>query len=261
MNCAVNEIFGPTIQGEGILTGEPSIFVRFNGCNLRCCFKGGSICDTAYTSHHPEEAKYQTTDSVAEKVKSIKKGYPNVKNIVFTGGEPMLQQDAMCQIIDQLGTDYIYTVETNGTIVLKENMRKKIDLWSISPKLSNSCYFEGHDIPQSIQEYHKRIRKNYPAVWSYMEDNYNTQIKFVYTDRETEDEIVKWVHDFQEWIKNNKTNRFKKEQKLNILIMPEGEIEEQINRSAKDAVRACVDHGWRYCDRTHIRIWGNKRAV
>ena len=50
----VNEMFGSTIQGEGMYAGIPSIFVRTNGCNLKCVFKD-SICDTSYTSFNPEK--------------------------------------------------------------------------------------------------------------------------------------------------------------------------------------------------------------
>ena len=43
--------------------------------------------------------------------------------------------------------------------------------------------------------------------------------------------------------------------------MPEGEVNEQISKISEDAVQACIRNGWRFCDRVHIRIWGNKRAV
>ena len=59
----VNEMFGSTIQGEGMYTGIPSIFVRTNGCNLKCVFKD-SICDTSYTSFNPEKPLYDNWDEI-----------------------------------------------------------------------------------------------------------------------------------------------------------------------------------------------------
>ena len=254
MKCAINEIFGPTIQGEGLFNGVPSIFVRFNGCNLRCCFKGGSICDTAYTSHRPEEAEYNTTESATAEIIKILEQYPNVTDIVFTGGEPMLQQDAMADIIKRLGGDNLcYTVETNGTIPVKECMEGLVNLWSISPKLSNSEHFDGCDISEVLQRAHHQNRLNYNAILTYIDDEAPVQLKFVYTDAETETEIAQWMQDLYDI-------RYIAEP-LPVLIMPEGEVVEQITKSSKDAIRACIKHGWRFCDRVHIRICGNKRAV
>ena len=46
----VNEIFGPTIQGEGRSAGMPTMFVRLSGCNLACIW-----CDTPYCFNRSEE--------------------------------------------------------------------------------------------------------------------------------------------------------------------------------------------------------------
>ena len=70
---AVSEMFGNTIQGEGMYTGIPSIFVRTTGCNLRCVFKD-SICDTAYTSFNPEKPLYDDWDDLMD---AFKKSFGN----------------------------------------------------------------------------------------------------------------------------------------------------------------------------------------
>src|SRR5476651_1591023 len=79
--CAmrISEIFY-SIQGEGRLTGVPSVFVRTSGCNLRCAW-----CDTPYASWEPEgEAR-----SLAAIVAGVQ-SHPAARHVVLTGGEPMI---------------------------------------------------------------------------------------------------------------------------------------------------------------------------
>src|SRR5579875_4076192 len=74
----ISEIFY-SIQGEGMLLGVPSVFVRTSGCNLRCTW-----CDTPYTSWNPEGEQF-TVKQVVEKVAQ----FP-ASHVVVTGGEPMI---------------------------------------------------------------------------------------------------------------------------------------------------------------------------
>ncbi len=74
----VAEIFF-SIQGEGILAGMPSAFVRTTGCNLRCVF-----CDTPYTSWQPE-GEHLSIEAILARLAA----YPT-RYAVVTGGEPLL---------------------------------------------------------------------------------------------------------------------------------------------------------------------------
>ena len=74
----ISEIFY-SIQGEGELTGVPSIFIRTSGCNLRC-----SWCDTKYASWEPEGEDIDIDAVLAE----VRK-FP-AQHCVVTGGEPMV---------------------------------------------------------------------------------------------------------------------------------------------------------------------------
>src|SRR6187397_86153 len=74
----ISEIFY-SIQGEGMLTGVPSVFVRTSGCNLRCRW-----CDTMYASWKPEGGEM----SVAEILSAVEQ-WPG-RHVVLTGGEPMV---------------------------------------------------------------------------------------------------------------------------------------------------------------------------
>lgn len=93
-----------TIQGEGPLAGEPALFVRLRGCNLRCTF-----CDTDFESGKQDLG---LTDLLA-KIDELKQ---KARCVVITGGEPMLQDlGPLCyQIISQFGLTV--QIETAGTV-------------------------------------------------------------------------------------------------------------------------------------------------
>lgn len=97
----INEIFY-SIQGEGILIGIPTVFIRTTGCNLHC-----SWCDTKYAY---EEGKEMSEDKIIEKVKE----FPT-SHICITGGEPLLQKDIL-KLIQRLSREnYRICLETNGS--------------------------------------------------------------------------------------------------------------------------------------------------
>lgn len=109
----INEIFY-SIQGEGVHTGVPAIFIRFSGCNLKCPF-----CDTDHSAHAE-----MTADEIVEEANK----YPG-KLIVLTGGEPGLFVDR--ELVAALkGNCREVSIETNGTQRLPDN----IDFVTLSPK-------------------------------------------------------------------------------------------------------------------------------
>ena len=79
----IAEIFA-SLQGEGLLAGTPSTFVRTSGCNLRCVW-----CDTPYTSWEPEGEDLSLAD-VLNRVRALPP-----RHAVVTGGEPLLVAEAM----------------------------------------------------------------------------------------------------------------------------------------------------------------------
>jgi len=86
----VNELFY-SLQGEGKLTGTPSVFVRTSGCNLRCWF-----CDSYHTSWEPTHAT-MSVDDIVEEVQS----HEDADHVVLTGGEPLIHDDAVT-LLEQL---------------------------------------------------------------------------------------------------------------------------------------------------------------
>ena len=109
----VNEIFY-SLQGEGLNTGTPAVFVRLRGCNLQCPF-----CDTEHA-----EGKEMTEGEIIEEVSRYKASL-----VVITGGEPALQlTESLVEMLHLLGKTV--AVETNGTIELPKN----VDWVTLSPK-------------------------------------------------------------------------------------------------------------------------------
>src|SRR6185369_3766784 len=98
----VNEIFH-SIQGESTHAGRPCVFVRLAGCNLRC-----EWCDTAYAFH---EGTPRTVEDVVREVAAF--GCPLVE---VTGGEPLLQADAIPLLESLVAAGYRVLLETGGSL-------------------------------------------------------------------------------------------------------------------------------------------------
>ena len=136
----INELF-ETIQGEGSFTGQPSIFIRLQGCPVACAW-----CDTKHTweielrdevSREVMLAKSQETPqwanfSIEQIVALVTKRDYKAKHIVITGGEPcMVNLAPLCNAFEDLG--YSTQVETSGTFEI--NVSNKC--WvTVSPKVN-----------------------------------------------------------------------------------------------------------------------------
>lgn len=120
----VNEIFY-SLQGEGLLVGTPSIFLRTTGCNLRCTY-----CDTTY-------AYYKGTEmSISEILKQLK--IFSSTHVCITGGEPLLQKD-LPTLLDRLQENhYRICLETNGSIDIKKYLEKQLLMISLDIKCPSS---------------------------------------------------------------------------------------------------------------------------
>lgn len=103
----INEIFY-SLQGEGSRIGQPCVFVRLQGCNLRCTW-----CDTMYAveMHHP-----YTSMSEDEIIKQVSEY--GCKFIEFTGGEPIIHKGIAELMAKFCELGYIVAVETNGSVPL-----------------------------------------------------------------------------------------------------------------------------------------------
>lgn len=135
----INEIFY-SIQGEGFHAGRAAIFVRFTGCNLRCAMAegllspGGFNCDTEFTS-----GRTMIASEIADEARRLA---PDCNWLIATGGEPLLQLDAM--LIGALhASGFKVAVETNGT----QSIPDGIDWITLSPKVAEHAV-----VPAKVDE-------------------------------------------------------------------------------------------------------------
>ena len=229
----ISEIFH-SLQGEGELTGVPSVFVRTSGCNLRCAW-----CDTPYASWYPEGDQRSVAQIVAEVER-----HPSAQHVVLTGGEPMIAKDIRPLASGIKATGRHITIETAGTIA-PDGIA--CDLASLSPKLLNSA-------PDPIE--HGAWRKKHEATRWQPEivrawiDAYPYQFKFVVAQPEDVDEMEHILTALQREIPRHK-----------VLLMPEATSLEKMRGRAVWLGELCKTRGYRYAHRLHIELYGNRRGT
>lgn len=238
------------LQGEGIFMGVPSILIRVSGCNLRCVFRN-SICDTAYSSHNPEASKYSYED-----IQKIVTDNPQITHLILSGGEPCLYPELIQQLIENF-PDHIITVETNGTIY-PGSMANKIDLFSISPKLSSSTPTKEKiqklnlGLSEGWEEKHEGTRENIEAIVKLIRAGRSCQLKYVISCPEDFSEVESQIKRIEEQIGTLLD-------KQGIFLMPEGDSEEKLQENRKMVAELCIKHGTSYSDRLQYVIYGSKR--
>ncbi len=217
-----------SLQGEGILAGVPSFFIRTTGCNLRCRW-----CDTPYTSWTPEGTRCDLDDLVAEATAS------GVGHVVVTGGEPLLQRE-IGRLTRSLRAAALHvTVETAGTVAPDF----ECDLLSVSPKTSNS------DPGGPVAARHRRLRSELSAPRELLGRFRNHQLKFVVQGPDDLDEIVALLRALGH------------RDRSRVLLMPEGRTAAEVAQRAPTVAALCLEHGFRYTPRLHLDLFGGGRGV
>lgn len=232
----INELFC-SLQGEGRLSGVPSVFVRTSGCNLRCWF-----CDSYNTSWEPKGA-WLDIDEIIDEIRS----YSKADHVVLTGGEPLMHDESV-ELLNELA-DYGYhtTVETNGTIYRDA----AIDLASISPKLASSTPTADRD-PKGDGEWahkHEDLRIDMDSLSSLM-DTYDSQLKFVVTGGRDMDEITGLIQQIR-------TATDTAIPDSEILLMPEGMTRKELDDTRQEVAELAMENGYRYTPRLHVDIWND----
>lgn len=218
-------------QGEGRWTGAPSVFLRTSGCNLRCWF-----CDTPFASWKPEG----TTQSVEDVIHQVL-ALP-AHDVVITGGEPLLYA-CMSNITRQLrAAGRRVTIETAGTV----NQDFECDLLSISPKLSSSAPDRTKHPAWHARHHARRNQIDLVRQWI---ERYDYQLKFVIAKQEDIDEVQDYLAQLQNL------------NSANVWLMPEGTSTEILDNRARWLKPYCNQHGFKFCERSHIYWYGNRRGT
>lgn len=218
-------------QGEGLLTGTESFFIRTSGCNLRCWF-----CDTPYASWKPQGETLSLTSLVERVAKS------NLRHVVLTGGEPLLPLEVvpLCQDLRQLGLHV--TIETAGTV----ERDVECDLMSISPKFASSTPDLGKHPKWS--QLHERRRMPLETMRRLIERSPRFQIKFVVDSPEDYPELVQVVEQLSV-------------APADVWIMPQGSTIAAMDAASSWLKPWSEANGFQYCDRMQIRWYGNRKGT
>lgn len=245
-NLILNEIFY-TIQGEGINTGKPSIFIRLAKCNLQCIW-----CDTKYTwlyneksliklktiakekslfihdlkiYHKKIEAVKTSIDDIIAEIRSY-----NCTHLVITGGEPLLQKASIIKLLEKL-PNYSIEIETNGTIS-PQGMPSYVR-FNVSPKLSNS-------FNSSKLRYKPKILKEFSTLTS--------SLKYVISRESDITEVLDQLSELAPI-------------QIKVILMPEATSEGELKLKQKWLIELCKKHNFFYGNRLHVQIFGAKRGV
>lgn len=220
-----------SVQGEGFLTGEKSVFVRTSGCNLRCWY-----CDTPYASWHPVGEDWPV-DEIVAKVQAFGRDH-----VVLTGGEPMLFAELipLCHRLRELGKHI--TIETAGTL----DLPVQCDLMSISPKTRSS-----RPSPEQNGRWvdrHERTR-HVPGVIRRLIGGYYYQFKFVVDRKSDLGDVERYLAEFPEIDRGR------------VMLMPQGTEISSLEERAAWLEPYCAAHGLHFCPRRQIEWFGSRRGT
>ena len=228
MPSGAPEVFA-SVQGEGASAGTPSVFVRLSECSLKCGF-----CDTKYTwdwAQH-DRAREQVELGVEAVVERAVALAP--RNAVITGGEPMLQPEALAALAEALhGRGFRIEIETSGTITPRPELARWIDQWNVSPKLASSGNSE------------KARRRIEPLTWFAAAPN--AYFKFVIIDPADVEEAAQIVEAFGVPAER-------------VILMPEGTDAATLEARSRWLAERCVALGYRLGTRLHVLLWGPERG-
>lgn len=227
----ISEIFY-SLQGEGLLLGVPSIFIRTSGCNLRCRW-----CDTPYASWKPEGQEM----SIEEIIQQVT--FYQCRHVVLTGGEPMVSPSLpeLAKRLHDLG--HHITIETAGTIMPQAI---PCDLASISPKLRHSTPDKESAGAWARRHDEQRYRPDVIRAWL---SSRECQLKFVVASPPDLEEIESVLKEVGEIASDR------------VLLMPEGIQKNILQQRSVWLAEICKERGFRFAPRLHIDLYGNKKGT
>ena len=239
----VSEMFY-SIQGEGPSVGKPAVFLRLAACNLNC---------PGFTYQHPENQTHLGCDTKHVWQKGAPYSFDVLiktwqeqdwithlqqgAHLVITGGEPLLQQEALAlwiELLDQTVQPYI-EIETNGTLAPNDFLAARVNQFNVSPKLAHSG--ETKDAA-----YHTKALAKFSELPQ-------SVFKFVIHAPEDVKEIL---NDYQKIFSIPSQK---------IWLMPEGGTLAQMQPKMDMVAELCKRYYFNFSPRLHIHIWDEATGV
>ena len=231
------EIFA-SVQGEGASIGVPVVFCRLSRCNLAC-----SWCDTVYTwrfegdrrPHRDRVAYDRAANQLALPVAEVAQRIAALgqARLVLTGGEPLLQGDALGELVAALPAMAV-EVETNGTLAAPPALDAQVTQYNVSPKLTHS----GNRADRALRPDRLAAFAADERAW----------FKFVVASPGDLDEIAALAERYA----------LPPER---VILMPEGTDGAALHERMAWLAPLCLEHGYRLGDRLHIHLFGDGRGV
>lgn len=272
-----------SLQGEGLYTGTPSIFLRLFGCNFRCKSFGRSLgtefgkynpevkdvidnideyksfnelplvktgCDS-YGSVYPEFkrfAKFESPYEVAEKITSLlpDNRFSNNKHLVMTGGEPLLPgwQKSFVDLFDTL-------IDSDLSHVTFETNGTQILHDDVADKLwglNIFCTFSvSSKLAPSGETFEDAIKPD--AIRSYLTIADSLFFKWVIATEKDVDEVNRAIDAYSQHIDMSN---------IPIYVMPVGGTTESYFLNNKRVAEIALKNGWKYSPRLQVDLWKNR---
>ena len=184
----VSEIF-TSIEGEGIFVGKKTLFIRFSGCHLKCRW-----CDTKYALPLDSGTDYQI-DEIKDLI--IKELQPFTFKVNFTGGEPLLQTEAVIELADFIKKQTNLKTYMESSCFNSELFRKVlpyIDICKVEFKTDDSKVVDD-------EEYDNLLSNEIKCLELAVESNKATYIKIVVTNSTNLESFKNLVYNISKKIK------------------------------------------------------------
>ncbi len=206
-----------SLQGEGTRMGTPAVFLRLAGCNLTCRW-----CDTKHSWGNGMELE---AADIAARILSH-----GCRNLVITGGEPLLQQQELATLLSLLPGEMFVEVESNGTLLPSPALSARVNQWNISPKLEHS----GNEAARALC----------PGVLAGFAAMPHAWFKFV-------------VQSAADWEAIAALGLPRER----LILMPCATTRAGLDAARPATAELCLRHGVRFGDRLHLVLWDDRKGV
>ena len=222
-----------SLQGEGMSSGTPAVFLRLSGCQFDC-----SWCDTVEVWRHGTWYQLDEVDGLFD-INSYYRRLRMGAHLVITGGDPLIQQMQLSALFNRLlefGREphRIYVeVETQGYNMPRPEFSKWVKQWNVSPKLANSGVEEDKRIISDVLNWHA---------------NSNSCFKFPISNEDEFREVDRIVRQHQ--LKRTR-----------VYLMPVSFSREDLIDKSKMVAEMAMRTGYRYSSRLQLLIWDKTTGV